>query len=56
MSETDHDLLLRIDERTKTLVIQLSNHLKHSFKYNLMAWGVCLTALTGIIILIVVKM
>jgi len=49
----DHDLLLRIDERTKTFERQMTNHLVHHFRYNILAWTVALGAIISLILVIV---
>lgn len=43
----DHDLLIRIDERTKTFEhrmddynTKIDNHLRHHFRYNILAWSI----------------
>lgn len=51
--QTDHDLLVRIDERTKAFGRQMENHLKHHFRYNLLAWTVALGAIVSLIIVVV---
>lgn len=50
---TDHDLLIRIDERTFEFQKQMDNHLRHHFRYSIMAWGVTLSAIVGLIIIII---
>ncbi len=52
-SKEDRDLLIRIDERTKTFEKQMSNHLVHHFRYNLLAWTVTLGAVISLIFIIV---
>lgn len=47
---TDHDLLIRIDERTEDLEKQFSNHLQHHFRYSILAWTVTLGALVTMVI------
>jgi len=47
---TDHDLLIRIDERLKTVENNQENHLRHHFRYNLLAWTVALGALISLLI------
>ena len=47
------DLLVRIDERTKNLERQMSNHLVHHFRYNFLAWTVALGAVVSLILIIV---
>lgn len=52
-SREDRDLLVRIDERTKTFEQQMDNHLKHHFRYNILAWSVALGAIVSLILIIV---
>ena len=51
--QTDHDLLVRIDERTKTFERQMENHLKHHLRYSLLAWSVALGAIIRLILVVV---
>jgi hypothetical protein len=55
MNDEDHNLLIRIDERTSRMEIWMTNHDAHHFKYSLMAWGVALTAIVAVIAAIYVK-
>jgi len=50
--QTDHDLLIRIDERTKNFETQMTNHLRHHFRYNILAWTVALGAIVSLILII----
>jgi len=50
---SDHDLLIRIDERTIVFQRAMDNHLKHHFRYSLMAWGITLSALVGLVVIII---
>ncbi len=49
MNDEDHDLLIRIDERTSRMEIWMINHDSHRFKYSLMTWGIALTAIIAVI-------
>ncbi len=49
----DHDLLVRIDERQMAFERQMINHLKHHFRYNILAWSVALGAIASLILIIV---
>lgn len=49
---SDHDLLIRIDQRTDTLEKGFSNHLTSHFRINLMAWAAALAAITALIIVV----
>lgn len=49
----DHDLLVRIDERQIAFGHQMDNHLKHHFRYNILAWTVSLGAIVSLILIIV---
>ena len=54
MSEqSDHDLLIRIDERTERLEKWSSNHDVHHFRYNILAWGVALSAIVTLAIALI---
>ena len=46
----DHDLLIRIDERTEHLEEGFNNHLHSHFKINIMAWAAALAAISALII------
>jgi len=55
--QSDHDLLVRIDERTKAFEhrldsydVKMDNHLKHHFRYNILAWTVALGAIVSLIL------
>jgi len=50
--QTDHDLLIRIDERTKNFETQMMNHLKHHFRYNVLAWTVALGAIVSLLLIV----
>lgn len=43
-------MLYKIDERTKTIQTAIDNHLAHHFKYNILAWGIVLAAIIGLIV------
>jgi hypothetical protein len=45
MIQTDHDLLIRIDERTEDLERNFDNHLAHHFRYSILAWTITIGAL-----------
>jgi len=53
MEKTDHDLLIEVNERTKTIETGLFNHLSDHKKYMVMAWstsiGLIITLLTLLI-------
>ena len=57
--QTDHDLLVRIDERSRAYEhrmdgfdVKMDNHLKHHFRYNILAWTVALGAIVSLILVI----
>ena len=52
---SDHDLLIRLDERTSRMEIWMTNHDTHHFRYNIMAWGIALSAIIGLIVALVTK-
>ena len=45
---TDHDLLIRIDERVRKLDRCMSNHLTHHWAFTLALLGAVLTALASL--------
>lgn len=51
--QSDHDLLIRIDERTEILERHFDNHLKHHFRYNLLAWSVALGAIVTLTVVLI---
>lgn len=48
----DHELLIRIDERTKTFEQQMTNHLQDHKKYMIMAWSTCVGLVITLIAMI----
>ena len=46
----DHDLLIKINTILEELKTDFNNHLSHHFRYSVMAWGIVLVALIGLII------
>ncbi len=52
-SKEDRELLIRIDERTKTFEQQMTNHLVHHFRYSILAWAVTIGAIVSLILIIV---
>lgn len=50
---TDHDLLIRIDERTIEFQRKMDNHLRHHFRYSIMAWGITLSTLVSLVIVVI---
>ncbi len=51
--KTDHDLLIEVNERTKSIEIGLSNHLSDHKKYMIMAWTTCIGLVITLITLLV---
>lgn len=54
---SDHDLLIRIDERTEDLHKEMkdirkdfNNHLQHHFYQNLTAWSAALAAIGALVL------
>ena len=47
---SDHDLLIRIDERTQNLEEGFNTHLSSHFKINIMAWAAALAAISALIV------
>ena len=50
--QTDHDLLVRIDERTTRLEKWATNHTEHHFKYSFYAWTACIGLIITLIVLL----
>lgn len=55
LSDSDHNLLIKLVVITDRIDKWCSNHDVHHFRYNLMAWGLALTAIVGLILFIVTK-
>lgn len=51
--QSDHDLLIRVDEKLDGLITQFSNHLKHHFRYNILAWTVALGAIVTLTVALI---
>jgi len=51
-NQTDHDLLIRIDERLKDIEIGFTNHLSHHFRYSFYAWTACVGLIITLIVLL----
>lgn len=49
------ELLVRLDERTTRIDTWCTNHDVHHFRYNIMAWGIALTAIIGLVITLLMK-
>jgi len=49
----DHDLLIRIDERTVRMEKWCSNHDVHHFRYTMLAWSVALGAIVTLAIALI---
>ena len=49
---TDHDLLIRIDERTIAFERQMENHLRDHKKYMVMAWSTCIGLVITLVVLL----
>jgi len=43
------ELLIRLDERVERIDRWCSNHDRHHFRYNLMAWGIALASIIALI-------
>lgn len=52
---TDHDLLIRIDQRTEDMGKKLDNHLAHHTLYTLGAWGAALAAIGALLVSLITK-
>ncbi len=55
MNDIDHDLLIKVDERTQSIKTLLCNHLRHHFALNIVLLGTTLSALVSMLILILKK-
>lgn len=53
-TQTDHDLLVRIDERLKNVEKQIENHLSHHFRATIIAWSITATAIMSTIIALLI--
>ena len=51
--ESDHDLLVRIDERVQKLDKCMTNHLSEHWKLTLLALSAALAALAGIVTVLI---
>jgi len=54
MEKTDHDLLIEVNERTKSMKIILCNHLAHHFKANIVLTGAMLSLIATLVVLLLV--
>jgi len=48
IESNDHDLLIEIRTELKNVQKVLDNHLVHHFRYQVLAWGIALTAMVGL--------
>lgn len=53
MTDDDHDLLIRIDERTERLETHFENHLNHHRAYTYLAWSTAIGMIVALIIMLV---
>lgn len=53
MDDEDHDILIRLEVILKELKIDFDNHLKHHFRYSVMAWGIALGAIVTLAIALI---
>ena len=51
-NQTDHDLLVRVDERLENIEVGFANHLEHHFRYAFYAWTACIGLIITLIILL----
>lgn len=49
------ELLIRLDERVERIDGWCSNHDKHHFRYNIMAWGIALTSIIALVTTLLTK-
>ena len=47
---TDHDLLVRIDERQQELLRDFNNHLSHHWKITILCLGTALSAIASLLV------
>jgi len=50
--QTDHDLLMRIDERLENIETGFDNHLEHHFHYAFYTFTVCVGLIITLIVLL----
>ena len=55
MECSDHDLLIEVNERTRSIKTILCNHLKHHFTINIIILAAALSAFVSMLLLIVKK-
>ena len=55
MTDEEKEMLIRVDERTERIDMWCNNHDVHHFRYNIMAWGIALSAIIGLVIALVTK-
>jgi len=55
MDSKDHDLLIEVNERTKTVKTILCNHLKHHFAFNMVLLASMFTLAASVLLLILGK-
>ena len=46
----DKERLAVIETKIDELIKKMDNHLLHHFRYNIMAWGIALAAIIGLIV------
>lgn len=49
----DHDILIHLEIILKELKVDFDNHLKHHFRYSVMAWGIALGAIVTLVIALI---
>ncbi len=50
---SDHDDLIEIKTKLNILMSQFDNHLKHHFRYNILAWTVALGAIVSLAVIVI---
>ena len=50
---TDHDLLIRMDEKLDALKVSFDNHLRHHARYTYLLLGITISAVISLIIALV---
>lgn len=52
-NKSDHDILIRLDERVERIDKWCSNHDTHHFRYNILAWSVAAGAIVTLAIALI---
>jgi len=55
MDSKDHDMLIEVNERGKTMMTILTNHLRHHFAFNMVLLAAMFTLAASVLLLILGK-